>query len=199
MLDLRARKRVARFVDPIARVASKVGLTPTLITLLGFTLGIAGAVFIGLGELALGAGLYGGGALLDILDGVLARLTGTETRRGALLDTFTDRLGEVAGWTGLAYYLGEQAEAALVTLTIVALAGSLLVPFVRSKAQEFGVEGKGGVMGRAERLLVFCLGVGLSGFGLPTLEPTLWALAVLVWLTVIQRFVRTWKQLADLE
>lgn len=190
---------MSRAVDPIARAVAKLGLGPAAITLVGFALSITGAVFIGLGELALGAGLFGGGALLDILDGVLARLTGTETRRGALLDTFTDRLGEVAGWTGLAYHLGEQAEATLVTLSLVALSGSLLVPFVRSKAQEFGVEGKGGIMGRAERLLLFGFGVGLSGLGLPTLETTIWAMAILVWLTVLQRFVRTWSQLAEPE
>lgn len=199
MLDIRARKRVTRAVDPIARAVSKIGLTPTVVTLVGFALSITGAIFIGLGELALGCGLFGGGALLDILDGVLARLTGAETNRGALLDTFTDRLGEIAGWTGLAYHLGEQAAAGMVTLSIVALAGSLMVPFVRSKAQEFGVEGKGGVMGRAERLLVFCVGVGVSDFGWPTLEATIWLLAVLVWLTVLQRFWRTWRQLAETE
>jgi CDP-diacylglycerol--glycerol-3-phosphate 3-phosphatidyltransferase len=117
--------------------------------------------------------------------------------RGALLDTFTDRLGEVAAWTGLAYYLGEQAEATLVTLSLVAACGSLLVPFVRAKAEVAGVEGKGGIMGRAERLLVFGAGVGLEGLGVPTLEPALWGLAVLVWLTVLQRFVRTWRQLGE--
>jgi len=128
---------------------------------------------------------------------VLARLTGTESQRGALLDTFTDRLGEVAAWTGLAYYLGEQAEATLVMLTLIAACGSLLVPFIRAKAEVAGVEGKGGIMGRAERLLVFGVGVGLEGLGVPTLEWAVWALAILVWLTVLQRFVRTWRQLGE--
>ena len=195
MLDIRARKRVSKLADPVARFVARIGLGPTAITLVGFVLSVTGAVFIGLGYLAVGATVLGFGALLDILDGVLARLTGTETQRGALLDTFTDRLGEVAAWTGLAYYLGGEAEATLVTLSIVAVCGSLLVPFLRAKAEELGVEGKGGVMGRAERILLFCAGVGLEGFGLPTLEPAIWILAVLVWFTAMQRFVRTWKQL----
>lgn len=195
MLDIRARKRVSRVADPIARVVAKVGLTPTAVTLLGLTISIVGAVLIALGHLAVGAGVLGFGALLDILDGVLARLTETETRRGALLDSFTDRVGEVAMWSGIAFYLGDRGEATLVMLSIAAVCGSLLIPYLRAKAEAEGVEGKGGLMGRAERLLVFCVGIGLAGFDLPTLEATLWILAILTWLTVLQRFRNTWAQL----
>ncbi len=197
MLDIRARKRVSKLADPIARLAAKVGLGPTAITLVGFFLAVAGAVLIGLGYLAVGTTVIGVGALLDILDGVLARLTGSETQRGALLDTFTDRLGEVAAWTGVAYYVGDLGKPTLVTLSLIAVCGSLLVPFLRAKAEEQGVDGKGGLMGRAERLIVLIFGVGLEDFGLHTLEPAIWIFVVLVWLTVLQRFVRTWKQLKE--
>jgi CDP-diacylglycerol---glycerol-3-phosphate 3-phosphatidyltransferase len=195
LLDLLARKKVSRAVDPFARVAAKLGLTPTAITLLGLTISIAGAVIIGLGHLVWGAAILGFGALLDVLDGVLARLTGTETSRGALLDSFTDRLGEVAMWTGLAFHLGRVPDAPLVTLSIIAVCGSLLVPFLRAKAEKDGLEGSGGLMGRAERLLVFVLGVGLAGFGLPTMAPAIWILALGTWLTVAQRFYRIWAQI----
>ncbi|OFW66903.1 MAG: hypothetical protein A2Z12_01015 [Actinobacteria bacterium RBG_16_68_21] len=195
MLDIRARKKVSRFVDPFARAAAKIGLTPTAITLIGFGFGLTGAVLVGFGYLAAGAATLGFGALLDILDGVLARLTDTETRKGALLDSFTDRLGEVAAWTGLAFYLGRRAEATLVTLSLIAVCGSLLIPYLRAKAEAEGLEGKGGLTGRAERLLIFGFGVGLEGLGLPTLEVTVWALAILTWVTVFQRFYLTWAQL----
>lgn len=195
MLDIRARKKVSKAVDPIARLVARTRLSPTVITLLGLTVTIVGAVLVAMGNLAWGAGTLGFGAGLDILDGVLARLTGRETRRGALLDSFTDRVGEVTMWTGLAFYLGENAEAALVLLAIVGVCGSLLIPYIRAKAEGEGVDGKGGIMGRAERLLIFCIGIGLEGLGLPTLEATLWILAVLTWLTVLQRFVNTWRRL----
>ncbi len=195
MLDIRARKRVTKLADPIARFTARLGFGPTAITLVGFLLAVTGAVLIGLGYLAVGAGIIGAGALLDILDGVLARLTESESQRGALLDTFTDRLGEVAAWTGVAYYVGDLAEPALVTLSLIAVCGSLLVPFLRSKAEQLGVDGKGGLMGRAERLIVLIFGVGLEDFGLHTLEPAIWIFVALVWFTVLQRFVRTWKQL----
>lgn len=197
MLDVTARKRVSKLADPVARLAARIGLGPTAITLVGFAFAVTGATLIGLGYLVAGAASLGFGALLDILDGVLARLTGTESQRGALLDTFTDRLGEVAAWTGLAYYLGQLAEATLVTLSLISACGSLLVPFLRAKAEELGVDGKGGLLGRAERLIIFSVGVGLEGFGLITLEPMIWIFAVLVWFTVLQRFFRTWKQLAE--
>jgi CDP-diacylglycerol--glycerol-3-phosphate 3-phosphatidyltransferase len=195
VLDVRARKNVSRAVDPIARAVAKLGLSPTAITLIGAVLAITGAVLISLGYLGLGCAIMGFGALLDILDGVLARLTGRETIRGALLDSFTDRVGEIAVWSGLAYYLGTEGEPTLVMLTILGICGSLVIPYVRAKAESFGVEGKGGLMGRAERLLLFGWGVGLSQFWPLILEPVLWTLAALIWLTVIQRFVRTWKRL----
>lgn len=197
MLDIRARKHVSRAVDPIARVAAKIGLTPSVVTVLGLLISVAGAVLIAMGYLTAGAVTAGGGALLDILDGVLARLTGTESRRGAFLDSFTDRIGEVAIWTGLSFYLAERSESLLVVASLVALAGSLLIPFLRAKAEGEGVEGKGGLMGRAERLIVFGVGVGLAGLGLPILEATIWALAALTWLTVVQRFYNTWVRLGE--
>jgi len=197
VLDIRARKKVSRAFDPIGRAASRLGLTPTMVTMLGLSVSVGGAVLIGFGYLWLGALVLGLGATLDIVDGVLARLTRTETRRGALLDSFTDRVGEVAMWTGLAFYLGERSEATLVMASLIAVCGSLLIPYLRSKAEGEGVEGKGGMMGRAERLLVFCWGVGLEGIGLPTLAVTVWALAALTWLTALQRFRRTWAQLGS--
>jgi len=197
VLDIRARKHVSRAVDPIARVAAKIGLTPSVVTVLGLLISVAGAVLIAMGYLTAGAVTAGGGALLDILDGVLARLTGTESRRGAFLDSFTDRVGEVAIWTGLSFYLAERSESLLVVASLVALAGSLLIPFLRAKAEGEGVEGKGGLMGRAERLIVFGVGVGLAGLGLPILEATIWALAALTWLTVVQRFYNTWVRLGE--
>ena len=194
---MRARKRVSRMADPFARFLSGLGLTPTMVTLTGFTFSVGGAVLIGLGHLAIGASVLGFGALLDILDGVLARLTARETRRGALLDSFTDRLGEVAAWTGLAFYLGQRAEGTLVLLSLLGVCGSLLIPYMRAKAEGEGLQGKGGLMGRAERLLVFGFGVGLEGVGLPTLVGTVWVLAILSWVTVMQRFYRTWAQLDE--
>jgi CDP-diacylglycerol--glycerol-3-phosphate 3-phosphatidyltransferase len=194
---MRARRRVSRAFDPIGRQAMRLGLTPNRLTLLGVGISFGGAALIAAGYLAWGCLVLGFGATLDILDGLLARMTDSESQRGAFLDSFTDRVGEVAMWTGLAFYLADDGRSELVMLTLFAVCGSLLIPYLRAKAEGEGAEGKGGLMGRAERLLLFGFGVGLQGFGVPTLTGTVWALAVLTWLTVIQRFYRTWVQLGE--
>jgi CDP-diacylglycerol--glycerol-3-phosphate 3-phosphatidyltransferase len=76
MLDMRARKNVSRAVDPVARLVARIGVTPTMVTLSGLALSLAGSILIGFGHLTVGAAILGGGAILDILDGVLARVTG---------------------------------------------------------------------------------------------------------------------------
>lgn len=186
---------MSRAFDPMARVLARLRLTPSAVTLLGVSIAVGGGVLIGLGYLAVGAGVAGFGSTLDVLDGILARLTHTDSRRGAFLDSVTDRLGEVAMWTGLGYFLARDGKPLLVMLCLIAASGSLLISLIRARAEAEGMRGKGGLMGRAERILVFCWGVGLAGVGLPTLAPTVWILAVLTWVTVIQRFYNTWMQL----
>jgi phosphatidylglycerophosphate synthase len=81
-------------------------------------------------------------------------------------------------------------------LCLLALAFSLLTPYVRAKAESWGAEGRGGWMGRAERMILMLLGVGLAGFGLDeVMLPMLWIFVVLTGFTVAQRTRRTWQQL----
>ena len=147
MLDLRGRSRLAPILDPIAVGLSKAKFTPTAVTLIGLAVSVGGAIIIANGD-------YGWGitfltselvAILDALDGPLARYQGTASVRGAFIDTMSDRLGEVAIWAGLAFSRRDD-ETALM-LTIFALAFSLLTPYVRAKAESWGAEGRGGWMG----------------------------------------------------
>ena len=193
VLDVKARKGIDRVVVPIGKALAKVGITPSMITVAGLLVTVVGAVLISQDQLVAGALVASFGSILDIIDGPLARVTGSVSLRGALLDTMADRLGEAAIWVGLVYHVGNEPR--LATLAVVALCAAMLVPYVRSKAEGWGAEGKGGLMGRAERLIVMMLGIGLEGFGLTTIEPMLWFLAIATWLTVGQRAVRTWRQL----
>ena len=193
MLDLRGRSRIAPFLDPIAAGMAKLRLTPTAVTLMGL-----GATFVGAGFIAnemykTGAIIAGIGAILDALDGPLARLQGTASIRGAFVDTMSDRLGEVAIWASLAFSVRDDAMALM--LCLFCLAFSLLTPYVRAKAESWGAEGRGGWMGRAERMILVLTGVLLEGFGLPVLLPMLWIFAILSGFTVAQRIRRTWQQL----
>ena len=198
MIDLKGRKRAAPFLAPIAAGLAKIGLTPAIVTSVGLLLTILGAVWIGLGELFAGSLTAAVGVSLDALDGPLARHLGKESDRGAFLETMSDRVGEIAIWVGLSVYLREQPH--LLILCVVALAASLMVPYVRAKAEYAGLEGKGGWMGRAERMILIVLGIGLSGLGVEVfdidiLEPILWVFVVLTVFTVLQRIRKTWQQL----
>jgi CDP-diacylglycerol--glycerol-3-phosphate 3-phosphatidyltransferase len=193
LLDLKGRKKVAPILKPIAAGMAKVGFTPAMVTILGLLTTFVGAGFIGSGELLLGGAIAAFGVALDALDGPLARHKGTVSEKGAFLDTMSDRFGEIAVWVGLAVVLSDQHR--LLILCVVGLAFSLLVPYIRSKAELSGLNGKGGWMGRAERMILILTGVMIVGMGVDMMEPLLWVFVVLTGFTVFQRIRKTWQQL----
>ncbi len=193
MLDLRGRSRIAPLLDPIAAGLAKIRLTPTAVTIIGLVVTIGGSVLIANEEYIWGALVAGFGGFLDALDGPLARLQGKASIRGAFVDTMADRFGEISIFAALAFALRDDATGLM--LCLFALAFSLLTPYVRAKAESWGAEGRGGWMGRAERMILALTGIGLDGLGLPALLPTLWIFVVLSGLTVAQRIRRTWQQL----
>lgn len=195
MLDLRGRSRLAPILDPIAVGLAKAHVTPTMITILGLLVTLGGAALIAVDRYPLGAFIAGVGATLDALDGPLARYLGTASIRGAFVDTMADRFGEVGLWAGLTFSLRED-ETGLM-LCVLALAFSLLTPYVRSKAESWGAEGRGGWMGRGERMILMLLGLIAAGWQPRVLHPMLWAFVVLSGLTVAQRIRRTWQQLEE--
>ena len=137
--------------------------------------------------------MAGFGVFLDALDGPMARAQGKASIRGAFLDTVSDRVGEIAVWVGLAVYLRDDPLG--LVLCLLALSFSLLVPYIRARAESWGAEGRGGWMGRAERMILALAGIGLAGLGLPILHAMLWVFVVLTGLTVLQRIRKTWQQL----
>lgn len=193
LLDLKGRSKVAPVLEPIANGLGKIGFTPAGITLIGLVITVAGAVLVAFGYLAGGAAVIAVGVFLDTLDGPLARATGTASLRGAFLDTMSDRVGEISIWVGLAVYLRE--EPGWLLLCLLALAFSLLTPYVRAKAESWGAEGRGGWMGRAERMILAVLGIFFAGFWEPILYGMLVIFVVLSAFTVAQRVRRTWQQL----
>ena len=188
VIDLRVRPHLQWLLQPIGRGLSRLGITPLVLTLLGLVVTVVGAIMIGSGRIVGGASVALVGSLLDGLDGSVARAAGTESPRGALLDAMADRIGEVAVLSGLAAAVaGDQR---LVLLVVAALGGSLLVPYLRARAEAAGLDGRGGMMGRAERVILFTLGLLLG-----LIEPMLWVLVIATWATVIWRFLLTYNNL----
>ena len=157
------RKALAyRFTEPIARFLSKTPITPSTITWFGFLLNVGAAILI-ITEHLLVAGLVVLIAgFLDMLDGALARHTNQVTRFGAVLDSTLDRLSEAVLLIGiLVLYAGEQSITGIL-LVSVALIGSLLVSYIRARAEALGIECQVGLFTRAERVIVLVLGLLLN-------------------------------------
>jgi phosphatidylglycerophosphate synthase len=129
------------------------------------------------------------GSLLDGLDGAVARASDRVSSRGAFLDAAFDRVGEIAAFAGLAFAM--EGQATLLLLIVLAVGGAMLVPYMRARAEAEGLSGKGGLMGRTERLILFCSGL-ILGF----VEVMLWIFVVLVWLTALTRFIRSYRSIS---
>jgi phosphatidylglycerophosphate synthase len=173
----------------MGRALSKIGMTATAMTALGLALVVTGSVMVATGRLVSGAWVVAVGSLLDGLDGAVARASGKVTARGAFLDSAFDRIGEIAAFAGLAFAM--EGEARLLLLIVLAVGGAMLVPYMRARAEAEGLSGQGGLMGRTERLILFCLGL-VFGF----VEVMLWIFVVLVWLTALARFMRSYRSIS---
>lgn len=174
----------------LAAAARLVKVSPNAITLIGLGITLVAAVLIGL-DLLLPAGLV---LLLagsmDILDGAVARVSGRVQRYGAFLDSTADRYGEGAIYLGMLYlFLIHEHQDPQVFLIAAALLGSLLVSYVRARAQSLGFTCDGGWFARPERVVVTALGLVLG-----QLTIVLWILAIATNLTAIQRIYLVWTQ-----
>jgi CDP-diacylglycerol---glycerol-3-phosphate 3-phosphatidyltransferase len=188
VIDLHVRPRVTRFIQPLGRGLARIGLTPTAVSFLGLAVSVAGAAIIATGRLRTGAFVVLAGSLLDGLDGAVARASGRVTGRGAFLDAAFDRVAEIAAFGGLAVAM--DGEPRVLLLIVLSLGGALLVPYMRARAEAIGFDGRGGLTGRAERILLFCLGL-ITGL----VEPMLWIFVALVWLTAFSRFWKTYRSI----
>jgi len=156
---------------------------------LGLVMVLTGSVMVGTGRLVSGASVIAVGSLLDGLDGAVARASDRVSSRGAFLDAAFDRVGEIAAFAGLAFAM--EGQATLLLLIVLAVGGAMLVPYMRARAEAEGLSGKGGLMGRTERLILFCSGL-ILGF----VEVMLWIFVVLVWITALTRFIRSYRSIS---
>jgi len=130
-------------------------VSPNVITVLSLLGCAATGAAVGVGALGAAAWLYGASGILDILDGRLARLGNKQTSAGALLDSVSDRWGELLVFAGYTWYLHES----LWLLTVLgAFGGSVMVSYTRARAEGLGVALSTGIMQRAERIVLVAVG-----------------------------------------
>lgn len=190
---VRARESAARlFSQPIVRALARTGVSPTALTWLGFLIAAAGGALIVLGYPLIAGFVVLVGAAFDMLDGALARLTNRVTKFGAVLDSTLDRLAEVAVLLGILVAYAQSGSVVGILLTGLALPGSLLVSYLRARAEAIGIDCKVGVFTRTERVIIISLGLLFSQFDY-ALTAALGIIVFFSFITVIQRLLYIWR------
>jgi len=164
---------IYKIIDPLVKVLIKIGLTPNAITTIGLLLnfGVAGIFILGAEEGNRGDLSYVGWAgalvlfagLFDMLDGQVARLGKMSSQFGALYDSVLDRYSELIMFLGICYYLVAHHYFMSSIFAFVALIGSMMVSYVRARAEGLGIEIKGGLMQRPERVVTIGLFAMICG------------------------------------
>jgi CDP-diacylglycerol--glycerol-3-phosphate 3-phosphatidyltransferase/CDP-diacylglycerol--inositol 3-phosphatidyltransferase len=191
-----------RIWSPVAHLLIRLGVTPNMVTFFG-TLGVSTAalVFFPRGELLVGVLVITAFVFSDLMDGYMARLTGKTSRFGAFWDSTLDRIGDGAIFGGLAlYFAGDHYDGdhgfLYLCVTLWCLVMGSVTSYARARAESLGMDAKGGLAERADRLVSILVMTGLSDiFDLPELMyVTLWALAAASTYTVVFRVVKVHRQ-----
>ena len=184
------RHRLAnRFTTPTAKVLSKTGVTPNTLTVMGFLVSVAAGVLIALGHFLAGGLVVLFAGAFDLMDGPVARVTGKTSRFGGFLDSTLDRLSEAAVLAGiLAYYAYNQGTWESL-LAYGCFVGSVMVSYLRARAEGLGVKCEVGVFTRVERVIVMSIGLIVGQWVDLAIPVMLGIITVLAFFTVVQRLV----------
>jgi CDP-diacylglycerol--glycerol-3-phosphate 3-phosphatidyltransferase len=190
MLDGQFRSTVDKTVKPLGQSLKRTGLRADHVTLAGLVLAALTAVSVAAGQLRLGLLLIVLTGLCDTLDGAVAKAAGTSSTRGAFFDSVADRVSDALLFGGVAWYLASTQPGTLVMLPVAVLAVSSLVSYQRAKAESLGLAAKGGLMERAERIILLAFGLLFDAL----LVPVLVVLLALTAFTAVGRFAKVWSQ-----
>jgi CDP-diacylglycerol--glycerol-3-phosphate 3-phosphatidyltransferase len=171
------QKLIYKIIDPLVRLLVRIGVTPNVVTTIGMILNIGVAViFIAgaekghrgeLGYVGWAGGLVLFAGLFDMLDGQVARIGKMSSTFGALYDSVLDRYSELILFLGISYYLVSHHYFLSSLFAFIALIGSMMVSYVRARAEGLGIECKGGLMQRPERIVL--IGVSAVACGVTSI------------------------------
>ncbi len=192
------RPTVGRFLSEFPAIAFfKIGMTPNALTLLGLAFSIFTGWVIAEGYLFLGGLLVLFTGWFDMLDGALARITGKQSRFGALLDSSVDRISEAAIFLGLLVFFADTNDTLEVVLCYVAIISSIMVSYARARAESLDFKGEVGILARPERMVLLTLGLLLSELSLVVLVVALGIIAAGASLTAAWRLIYAFRQSND--
>lgn len=195
MFDGKFRQSVDTSMVPVGRWLVRIGFSADVLTFSGLLFACAAAWAIGAGYHHLAIALLIVTGAHDLMDGAVAKASHRASQRGSYFDSVVDRISDAVLMGGCAYYLTAHHHGQLVLLPIGIMTTTFMISYQRSKAESLGLVAKGGLMERAERLIV--LGVALVATQI--FIPVLWILLGLTIMTALGRFWRVWQIAASPE
>lgn len=190
MLDGRWKGDIERRLRPVGANIRKAGITADHLTATGLVMAVAASVAIANGALRGGMLLLILCAVPDALDGAVAKASGTAGPRGAFFDSVADRVTDALLLGGTAWFLASRYDGHMAVLPLAVLSASMLISYERARAEALGLNARGGLMERAERIVVLAFGLLFDSL----LVPVLWVMLALTMVTAVQRFVKVWHQ-----
>lgn len=190
MLQRSIKAPVTRAITPLCSGLLRAGITPNVMSAIGGLGSSIAAIFLfGSGHFLAGAIVTTLFVLFDLLDGTMARISGSTSRWGALLDSTLDRISDASILGPMAYWFSHSKDRNVPLILVVLILGSL-ISYIKARAEALDIECNGGIAERTERLIIILLTAGLSGLGIPYIFSIgLWLLLVLSVITVFQRML----------
>ncbi len=187
--------RIRTYTLRIGEILSHMGLTPNALTAIGLALNVLVAALIATGNLGAGGVMLLIASGFDMLDGAVARASGTVTAFGGFLDSTIDRYSEAVVLGGvLIYVLGAEDYKLGALLVFAATIGSIMISYARARAEAAGWRASVGILARPERVFVLAVGL-LTG----QVIPALWILAIGTQVTVVTRMAYVWRASRSIE
>ncbi|RME01034.1 MAG: CDP-alcohol phosphatidyltransferase family protein [Calditrichaeota bacterium] len=178
-------------MNPVINFFIDLELNPNFFTTIGFILSLISSFLFATGHLRFAGALVLLAGTFDIIDGRVARATNRVTKFGALYDSTLDRYSEVIVFFGLAYYFVSQDWLITSVAVFIALGGSIMVSYVRARAEGLGFECNVGLMQRPERIVYLGISALIHKY---LLVLAILLIAVLANYTALQRLYHVWKK-----
>lgn len=187
-----------RVIEPVADFLVRRRVSPNTITTIGTACSLAGAVVYAMGHIRTAGFIIGATAVFDVLDGTVARRTGTSTVFGAFYDSTLDRVADGSVMAGLAVFYASSPvyhNLYMVVISLVGIIGTFLVSYTRARAEALGIDAKVGLMQRPERVVLLSapqafFGLALDGW---VLSAIVILLTVTACMTAVQRVYFVYK------
>jgi CDP-diacylglycerol--glycerol-3-phosphate 3-phosphatidyltransferase len=189
VLSSKARDTFRHVTEPAGQALARAGITANSLTAVGLAGSLGAGALVAGGQDRIGGAVSLLSGLPDMLDGAVAKASGRSSRWGAFLDSVVDRLSDAAVLGGVVWLAADRQQGAVALLAALVLGLSLIVSYVKARAESLGFTCNVGIAERPERVIV--LGVALL---LGHVEAGLWVLAAGTAITVVQRLLTVWQQ-----